>query len=151
MRHRAIGLAIGVVFASCSVAPPANPPAREGTAGPVRWQVVDIWEEKRPQNNEIRWHYTVLLTETAGRPIRFERERISTYMGSAQIGTRELPFDRELAARQTLKFQLTNPCAPRPPGKARAALAVRPVNRPSAWRITMGSSAVTCTDSCGFP
>jgi tetratricopeptide (TPR) repeat protein len=77
--------------------------ALRGASGPVAWEVVGVRTDTLAA--EVRWSYTLVLRETAGTAIQFERVVRSTARG-ADVGGRvtEERFPRRLEARAELRL-----------------------------------------------
>jgi hypothetical protein len=102
MRTAAIFLSL--LLAGCAPAPPSTgrpitPSPSHGVSGPITWRIEDVREELRPAENEVRWHYVLILTNTGREHIDFTREEVAIYLSGSLIGApRERPFDSRLVA-----------------------------------------------------
>src|SRR5437867_12264151 len=71
----------------------ATPAPLRGASGPVAWEIVDIRE--RVALDWTRWDYTLVLRETEGRTVRFEKalseSEITDYGRQMRRGTRAGP------------------------------------------------------------
>jgi hypothetical protein len=65
-------LGVAAATAGCATAGLDESGASRGDAGPVNWEIVGIRTNITPDERGIRWSYTVILRETAGRAIQFE-------------------------------------------------------------------------------
>jgi serine/threonine-protein kinase len=80
-------------------------PSLEGVSGPVAWQVVGVRSETVPARQEVRWHYTLVLRETQGTAIQFERAvHAAGRGGNLRSQIREERFPRRLEARAELRL-----------------------------------------------
>jgi predicted aspartyl protease len=79
-----------------------------GDSGAVNWEIVGIRTNISEDQRQIRWNYTLILRETAGYGIQFERMETSAQGGEhadALIGgTQVQPFRLRLAARAEYRF-----------------------------------------------
>jgi hypothetical protein len=103
------GLLIGLaaLAAGCATGGPTSQKAWHGQAGPVAWQITDIGQVNSRDGQRTRWSYVILLRETAGLPIRFERvERASYASGIDIIGgmPETFPFSRTLEPNSEIRL-----------------------------------------------
>lgn len=97
-------LAIALLLGGCATAPSGTLP--RGISGPVEWEVTDVGQIESTDRQQTRWSYVVVLRETAGARVEFERaERGSYSTGQMTGGTPEAwPFRRTLAANSELRL-----------------------------------------------
>ncbi len=74
-----------------------------GTSGAVAWKVVDAHQRIAANRQAVRWYYTLVLKETAGRAIQFEREQVGAYGGRVESIPREYKFEQRLNANSELR------------------------------------------------
>ncbi len=82
-----------------------------GTTGPVAWEVADMGQVVSIDGARFLWSYVVVLKETAGISVQFDRmERASYTSGSEMIGggPSSTPFRLSLAANSELRVPLTD-------------------------------------------
>jgi hypothetical protein len=87
----------GALFGGCATSGTSSR-AFSGTAGPVRWDVVDIGQVVAADDSGRRWTYTIVLTNTGTSTIRFrsyERGSRAAQLASGALHTS--PFERTLA------------------------------------------------------
>src|SRR5262245_23787112 len=100
-------LGVAVVAAGCAAAGLDESSGYRGDAGPVNWEIVGIRTNITPDDRTIRWSYTVILRETAGRGIQFETiETSSETRGRTELitGVQKEPFRARLAPRGEYRF-----------------------------------------------
>lgn len=71
-----------------------------GTSGPVSWEVTDIGQVTSLDGMRMRWSYVVVLKETTGITIQFDRIERDVSGGG---GLTSAPFRRTLAANSELR------------------------------------------------
>jgi hypothetical protein len=74
VRRTVLGLVLGGLLAGGG--PPAA--ATTGSSGPVTWEVLDVTQTARADGRAIRWDYVIVLRETRGVGIRFEKTELLT-------------------------------------------------------------------------
>jgi Aspartyl protease len=98
---------VAAAAAGCATAGFDESSAYRGDAGPVNWEIVGIRTNITPDERQIRWSYTVILRETAGRAIQFETiETSSETRGRTELlaGVHKEPFRARLAPRGEYRF-----------------------------------------------
>src|SRR5262245_28601479 len=68
-----IVVAVTAGAVGCASGGTSNPERFEGSAGQVTWEVVDIVQSVSADSRSIRWDYTIVLRETSGTSIEFEK------------------------------------------------------------------------------
>ncbi len=103
MRSRTFAalVVMGILAWSCVS---TNGSALRGASGPVAWDIVDV--RQRLGSGEIRWLYALVLKNTGGRSIGFERiER--TVTGADVIGSSEAHrWERRLDPGSEIRLDL---------------------------------------------
>jgi hypothetical protein len=74
-----------------------------GTSGPVTWEVVNLRQQVSADGQETRWSYTLVLRETAGRAIQFERVQGGAYGGGIESVPGDMKFEYKLNAKSELR------------------------------------------------
>lgn len=75
-----------------------------GTSGPVSWEVTDIGQVTSLDGMRMRWSYVVVLKETAGVAIQFDRVERGSYAPNIVGGApTSVSFHRSLAANSELR------------------------------------------------
>ena len=78
-------------------------------AGPVEWEIIDVGRIDSVDGNRSMWSYTIVLKETAGVPIQFERiERGAQSPTLVSGGIGRTDFTRRLEARGELRYSATD-------------------------------------------
>jgi hypothetical protein len=91
------GLLAVLLVGGCATAPPA-PKTFTGTAGAVKWEVVDIGQVVANDDRGARWTYTVVLTNTGNTSVELEQVQRGSRSANLEISsTRTAPFGRRLA------------------------------------------------------
>jgi hypothetical protein len=101
LRLAAIALLVLGVVTACATTPDGGRLA--GSSGPVSWEVVDLRQRLSPDGRKIRWYFTVVLRETEGKTIQFERWQANVY-GLRDTTPAESRFDRQLAPRSEVRL-----------------------------------------------
>jgi hypothetical protein len=70
----------------------------------VAWEVVGVRTEAVPDRQEIRWHYTLVLRETRGTAIQFDRLVHTTSRGEGRSTVAEERFQRRLEPKSELRL-----------------------------------------------
>jgi hypothetical protein len=110
MERFGVGLFIGLaaLAGGCATRGPASLPAPHGQAGPVAWEIVDIGRVDSRDGQRSRWSYVIVLRETAGGPIRFERVERTSHAPNIHhmIGgtLQTVPFTRTLAPNSEIRL-----------------------------------------------
>ncbi len=102
-RALAVLLAAGLGSACASVGPGA-PDQFRGTSGPVTWEIVDLSQRVAADQREIRWYYTVVLKETAGMAIQFEKVVSGAEGPRVRGAPQEAPLRRRLEPYSQLRW-----------------------------------------------
>ncbi|HSE95605.1 MAG TPA: DUF4189 domain-containing protein [Methylomirabilota bacterium] len=80
-----------------------------GVAGPVQWEIIDVGRVESADGRRLRWSYTVVLKETAGTPIQFERIERGTHGSNVETGgNARTDFERRLEAHAELRYPATD-------------------------------------------
>jgi hypothetical protein len=99
---------IAVVTAGCAASSLEQADPYRGDAGPVNWEVVGIRTAISDDDQQIRWSFTIILRETAGRAIQFESLETSVQArrrpDSLLAGIDKSPFRARLASRGEYRF-----------------------------------------------
>jgi hypothetical protein len=74
-----------------------------GTSGPVAWEIVNLRQRVSLDGQETRWYYTLVLKETAGHGIQFERAQTGVSGPNIESVPREVKFERRLDANSELR------------------------------------------------
>lgn len=105
----------GLLTASgCATSAIDGPSQVRGTAGPVAWEVTDMGQLVSLDGDRMLWSYVVVLRETAGTSIQFERMERDYYMPGLPGremrggGLTSTPFRRSLAANSELRVPLSD-------------------------------------------
>lgn len=87
------------LLAGCGTGGGPTPVASKGSASGVAWEIVDVGQLASPDHQRMRWSYAIVLRETAGSAVMFERVERSSRSGIEMIGgaPRAEPFARTLA------------------------------------------------------
>lgn len=108
MRLIAFGLrflSLLILASACATSPDGPGRRLTGTAGPVEWEVTDVGRVDRPDGIRSRWSFTIVLRETAGTAIQFERiERGAYGLRLESGGFSHVAFTRRLDARSELRY-----------------------------------------------
>lgn len=92
------------VLTGCATASDSTPPG--GRSGPVAWEIVDLQERVSPDGQRLRWDFTVVLRETAGVAVQFDRAELRS-QGGRQLATaafRTSPLRARVAPRGELRL-----------------------------------------------
>jgi hypothetical protein len=106
MRSRALLpslLGLGLLVAGCATTEKAG-----GAAGPVEWKVVDVGRVHSTDGTRTRWSYVMVLKNTSGGPIQFERIDRGT-RGQALVvgGIDAIDFHYRLEPGRELRYNMT--------------------------------------------
>lgn len=91
--------AVLFLLAGCASVSPGGPGREfQGASGPVAWEVVDIGQVVSTDGQRMRWTYRIVLRETAGSTVQFERLERGSRGGPEAFGgaLRPQPFQRTL-------------------------------------------------------
>jgi hypothetical protein len=106
--HRLLGLVgAALLVPACAASPAPETKILHGGSGPVTWEVTDIGQLLSDSGQHMRWSYTIVLKETTGSTVEFERlERGSYTKGIEQIGGTPVsrPFRRTLPSNGELRY-----------------------------------------------
>jgi CHAT domain-containing protein len=102
---------------------------QQGVSGPVAWRVEDVRVSDDPAQGTRLWHYTLVLRETAGVGVTFERVATLSRPGAGQPSSREERGRLRLEPFAELRLSLSD--GVRAPGTAFSALAAEslPISR----------------------
>ena len=103
-------LAILLIGGGCATPGVDHPSAFRGSDGPVAWQVIDVGQVVSLDGSRTLWSYVVVLRNTTGASVQFERRECGSYTPGRDIigGTpTSTPFRRSLAANSELRVPLT--------------------------------------------
>jgi predicted aspartyl protease len=99
---------IAVVTAGCAAGNLEQASPYRGDSGSVNWEVVGIRTTISDDDQQIRWNFTIILRETAGRGIQFESLETSAqargHPDSLLAGINKSPFRARLASRGEYRF-----------------------------------------------
>src|SRR5262245_57565972 len=107
------GLLVGLaaLAGGCATGGPTSQPTLRGETGPVAWEIVDIGRVESRDGRRSRWSYVIVLKETAGGSIRFEKVERSSHVANIQnmIGgmPESFPLSRTLAANSEIRLAYT--------------------------------------------
>ncbi len=76
----------------------------QGVSGPVTWEVVGVKTENLADRQELRWHYTLIIRETEGTGIQFERVVHSAASAQSRPQVAEERFQRRLEPNAELRL-----------------------------------------------
>jgi hypothetical protein len=84
-----------------------------GKSGPVEWEVVDLRRSVTSDGQAMRWDFVVVLRETAGETVTFEKvvSRLvpsSSHPDAVYGAVREEPFTRVLGPHAELRLNMSN-------------------------------------------
>lgn len=96
MRQALIPSAMVVLVACAGLE--VSPDELRGTSGPVAWEVVEVRQKVTPDQRDIEWNYTLVLRETTGVAIQFEKLEV----GAGRL-VREETFGWRLESRSELR------------------------------------------------
>ena len=101
-------LTIALLVSACGTAG-----GLRGSAGPVQWEVVDMRRSVTPDSQTLRWDFVVVLKETAGGRVTFERmvTRLvpsSSHPDAVQGAIQEEPFNQVLGPHLELRVTMSN-------------------------------------------
>jgi len=101
-------VSIAVAAAGCAAGNLDQASPYRGDSGPVNWEIVGIRTTISDDDQQIRWNFTVILRETAGRAIQFERIETSIqtrgHPDALLAGIDKIPFRARLASRGEYRF-----------------------------------------------
>jgi hypothetical protein len=99
---------IAVMAAGCAAGNLDQASPYHGDSGPVNWEIVGIRTTVSDDDQQIRWNFTIILRETAGRGIQFETIETSIqtrgHPDSVLAGIHKNPFRARLASRGEYRF-----------------------------------------------
>jgi predicted aspartyl protease len=99
---------ITVVTAGCAASNLDQASPYRGDSGPVNWEIVGIRTTVSDDDQQVRWNFTIILRETAGRGIQFESIETSVqtrgHPDSLLAGVDKHPFRARLASRGEYRF-----------------------------------------------
>lgn len=110
MRH--VGILVALLAAAthlASCASGASSRELRGASGPVSWEIVDIRQALEENGSQMRWTFSIVLTNTGPRAILFEQVEIGSQAGgtvdsiSGGMGTE--PFAHRLEPAGELRIQ----------------------------------------------
>ncbi len=76
----------------------------QGESGPVTWEVTNLRYRVSAAGDEVRWYYTLVLKETAGRTIQFEKAERGSYGLNLSSIPSEVAFQRKLSPLSELRL-----------------------------------------------
>lgn len=81
-----------------------------GTAGPVEWEVVNVGRMDSLNGARTRWSYTIVLKNTGGAPIQFERIDRGARIRAYEIvgGLETVDFNQRLEANREFRYHTTS-------------------------------------------
>lgn len=100
----AVLVAAALWVSGCASVGSGAPDQLRGSSGPVSWEVVNLRQRSAPDGKEIRWYYTLVLKETAGRAINFEKEERGAEGLRVRGSNQEWTFQQRLAASSELRL-----------------------------------------------
>lgn len=90
---------------ACASVERSAPDRFRGTSGPVAWEAVNVRQRVTPgPPHEIRWDYTLVLKETSGTGIQFEKVQSQRVVPFGGESSREDSFRRRLGPRGELRL-----------------------------------------------
>ena len=96
------------LLVGCATTSATPGPALTGGSGPVRWEVVNVGRVDSSSGSRSRWSYTIVLRETSGTAVQFERVVRSSHTGASTILVGGAPrtdvFNRRLPAGGELRY-----------------------------------------------
>jgi predicted aspartyl protease len=99
---------IAMVAAGCAAGNLDQASPYRGDSGPVNWEIVGIRTTVSDDDQQIRWNFTIILRETAGRGIQFESIETSAqtrgHPDSLLAKIDKVPFRARLASRGEYRF-----------------------------------------------
>jgi hypothetical protein len=96
---------LSLFLTACTTSPDGAAPRLTGQAGAIEWEVVDMGRMTRSDGMRLRWSYTVVLREKAGRAVQFEAVEYGILTHTvATGGFQRVPFSRRLEAGSELRL-----------------------------------------------
>ncbi len=106
MRHRSALHVTAVLLAAwlsgCATTPGDRPGA---TSGPVSWEIVDITQALRSDGRGTRWDYSIVLKETRGTAILFEKRETVMLGQNVNSAPHVVPYRERLGPNSQIKLQ----------------------------------------------